>query len=83
MSTYDKCTTNKTINGKQCTIQWYANDNGFTHVNEGTVTGFIVITKKYFGELVVSCGKKHNFLGMEIELVKGGKINIGMKIYIR
>ena len=30
----------------------------------------------------MSRGKKHNFLVMEIELVKDGKIKIGMKSYI-
>ena len=28
-------------------------------------------------------GKKHNFIGIEIELVKDGKINIGMQSYIK
>ena len=57
-------------------------DNKVTYVSEELITGVIDITKKCFRELVVSHGKKHNFLGMEIELVKHGKINIGMQIYI-
>ena len=59
------------------------NDNKVTHVSEDVITGVIDITKKHFGELVVSCRKKHTFLGMEIELVKNGKINIGMQIYMK
>ena len=75
---YDKCTENKIINFKQCTIQWYVDNNEVTHVSEDVITGFIDITKKHVGELVVSCGKKHTFIGMEIKLGKYGKINIGM-----
>ena len=70
MNPYDKCTANQMSNGKQCTIQWYVNDNKVTHVSEDLISGLIYITKKHFGGLVVSCGKKHTFLGMEIELVK-------------
>ena len=83
MNTYDKCTTNKIINGKQCTIQCYVDENKVTRVSEYVITGVIYITKKHFVELVVSRGKKHTFLGMEIELVSDGKINIGMQSYIK
>ena len=79
---YYKCTANKMINGKQCNIQWYVNDNKVTYVSEDVIAVVIDITKKCFEELVVSCGKKHTFLGMEIELVKDRKMNMGMKIYI-
>ena len=48
-------------------------DNKLTHVSEDVITGVVYITKKHFGSLVVSHRKKHNFLGMEIELVKDGK----------
>ena len=72
MNTYDKCTANKTSNEKECTMQWYVDGNKVTHVSEDVITGVIYITKKHFGELVVSRGKKHTFLGMEIELVLSG-----------
>ena len=29
---YDKCTANKVINGSQCTVCWYVNDNKVSHV---------------------------------------------------
>jgi hypothetical protein len=28
---YDRCVANKTINGKQCTIVWYVDDNKISH----------------------------------------------------
>ena len=63
---YDKCTANKTINGKKCTIQWHVDDNKVTHISEPVITGVIDITKKSFGELVVSCTKKYVFLVLYI-----------------
>ena len=62
---YDKCTSNKMINDKQCTIKWYVEYNKVTHVSEYVITGVIDITKKRFGELFTSLGKKHTFLGMD------------------
>ena len=47
------------------------------------ITGVVYITKKYSEELVVSLKKKHIFIGMEIELVKDGKIKTGMQSYIK
>ena len=58
-------------------------DNKVTHVNEDFIIGVIYITKRNFGELVVSHRKKYTFLGMEIELVKDEKIKIGMISYIK
>ena len=31
---YDRCFANKIINGKQCTIGWYVDDNISSHVNQ-------------------------------------------------
>ena len=83
LNPYDNCNVNKIINGKQCTVQWYVYYNKVTHVSEDVITGVIDITKKHFREVFVSRGKKHSFLGMEIELVKDVKINMGMQSYIK
>ena len=58
-------------------------DNKVTHASEYLITGVFDIIKKYFGELVMSRGKKHRFLGMDIELFKDGKVNIGIQSYIK
>ena len=56
-------------------------ENKVTHVSEYVIIGVIDTTKKSFGVLFLSFRKKHTFLGMEIELVKDGKIKIFMKSY--
>ena len=35
---YDKCIANMKINGKQCTIAWYVDDNKIFHVDSKVVT---------------------------------------------
>ena len=76
---YDKCVANKVINGKQCTIVWYIDDNKVSHVDKNVVTEVIELMKRHFGDLVVTRGKKHNFLGMDISITEDKNIEIGMK----
>ena len=76
---YDKCVANKVINGKQCTIVWYVADNKVSHVDKNVVTEVIEMMKGHFGDLVVTRGNTHNFLGMNIRITKEKSIEIQMK----
>ena len=64
ISPYGRCVANKMINGKQCTIEWYVDDNNFSHVDPNIVTEILEEIKKHFGKLVISRGGENNFLGM-------------------
>lgn len=79
LNPYDKCVANKMINGKQCTIVFYVDDNKISHVDEEVVTDVINMVKGYFGELVVTRGKEHTFLGMKIKVRDDKKIEISME----
>ena len=72
---YDKCVANKMIDGKQCTIAFYVNDNKFSHMNK-TIEG-------YFPGLVIKCGTRLNFVGMQIEFLKDKKVAIRTVQYIK
>ena len=76
---YDRCVANKVINGKQCTIVWYVDDNKVSHVDPSVVTEVIDLMKSHFGDLTVTRGKKHRFLGMNIEINEDKNIEIEMK----
>jgi hypothetical protein len=65
---YDRCVANKIINGKQCTIAWYVDDNKLSHVESNVVTEILDKVKDHFGELVISRGDEHTLLGMHIKL---------------
>ena len=58
------------IDGKQCTIVWYVDENKLSHVDTNVVTECFEEIKKHFGELVISRGDEHEFLGMDIKLRK-------------
>jgi hypothetical protein len=79
---YNKCVANKVINGKQCTILWYVDNNKLSHVEEKVVTEIIEDIKADYGNLVVSRGKEYKFLGMNIMFNENDSVQIGMKDYI-
>ena len=76
---YDRCVANKEINGKQCTIVWYVDDNKVSHADPSVVTDVIELMKTHFGDLTVTRGKEHRFLGMNIKINKDKNIEIEMK----
>ena len=67
MNEYDKCVANKMIEGKQCTLAFYVDDNKLSHVSSKVVDIVLDMIEGYFPGLVVTKrGKRLNFLGMEI-----------------
>ena len=73
---YDKCVANTTSNGKQCTIVWYVDDNKVSHEDPEVVTKIIDLTKTHFGDLTVTRGNEHRYLGMNITVHKKNSIEI-------
>ena len=61
---YDRCTANKMIDGKQCTICWYVDDNKISHVDPTVVADILEEVKKHVGDLVIYRGDKHFLLGI-------------------
>ena len=84
LNPYDKCVANKMINGKQCTIAWYVDDNKLSHVDPDVVTKIMDEIKEHFGDLVISRGNEHDLLGMKIVMDRKNKnINIDMTDQIK
>ena len=80
---YDRCVANKIINDKQCSIGWYVDDNILSHIDPTVVDSVIALIEQYFPGLVIERGKSLNFLGMELEFLKDGKVNLGLVQYIK
>ena len=75
---YDLCVTNKVINGKQCTLAWYVDENKLSHVDVEVVENVLSMIKHNFGEITMARGKEHDFLGMRIKLRDDQKIELDM-----
>ena len=82
LTKYDPCVANKMINGKQCTICWYVDDTKISHIDPKMVTSIITKIEERFGKMVVTRGRKHNFVGMDVEFVENGTVRMMMKDYI-
>ena len=51
---YDKCVANKMINGKQCTMSWYVDDNKLSHDDSRVVDDILNTISKKFGDLTIT-----------------------------
>ena len=83
LNPYDRCVANKMIDGKQCTLGWYVDDNFLSHKDTKVVDKIIEMVESHFPGLSVERGKKLNFLGMEIEFTNDKKVKLGTKQYIQ
>ena len=79
----DRCVANKMIDGKQCTIRWYVNNNFLSHKDTKVVDEIINMVEGYFPGLSVERGKILNFLGMELRFFEDGKASIGTVQYLK
>ena len=85
LNPYDKCVANKNINGSICTILWHVDDLKISHVDPNVVSEIIQQLSDEFGHvspLTVHRGKKHDYLGMQIDFSSPSKVRISMCDYI-
>jgi hypothetical protein len=83
LNPYEPCVANAIIEGKQCTMAWYVDDNKLSHVSPDVVTMVIEKIEEHFGAVVTTRGKKHEFLGMQLEFRDDGTVAILMDRYLR
>ena len=50
---YDFCVANKLVNGKQCTIVWYVDDNKVSHVEPKVINELLNKIRFIFGDITV------------------------------
>ena len=75
---YDLCVANSIIDGSQCTICWYVDDNKISHKSPAVVDKVIQCIESKFGKMSTTRGNVHEFLGMHIQF-KDKKVKINMK----
>ena len=61
---------------------WYVDDNKVSYADGEVNIKVIETIAENFGNIPVSRGKKHNFLGMDIEFLSDGELSLFMKDYI-
>jgi hypothetical protein len=85
MNPYEPCVWNKTINGKQFTIVSHVDDIKLSHIDPLIVTMIIKMLMKEYGkldQLSINWGKKHEYLGMNIDFSVKHEVRITMCDYV-
>jgi hypothetical protein len=82
LNPYDACIANRMINGSQCTIAWYVDDNKISHIDPDVVSSVIQKIEERFGKMTVSRGKEHVFLGMNFVFNGDETVTVTMKGYL-
>ena len=82
LNPYNRCVANKMIEGSQCTVGWYVDDNKVLHINNEVNSMAVQAIKEKFGKLARTTGNKHTFLGMDVKMISKGKIAISTPQHI-
>ena len=82
LNPYDPCVANAIIDGSQCTVCWYVDDNKISHKDKRVVENVVKQIEDRFGKMTQTGGEELEFLGMNIKH-RNGKIEIGMKKHIK
>mmetsp|Transcript_25517 Transcript_25517/g.31433 ORF Transcript_25517/g.31433 Transcript_25517/m.31433 type:complete len:149 (+) Transcript_25517:78-524(+) len=75
----DVLQANKMINGSRCTIVFYVDGNKVSHIDRAVNNEILKIMSDHFGDLTITQGKKHTFLGMDLLFTDDRKIEILME----
>ena len=65
---YDIFVANRIVEGTQCTLEWYVDDNKLSHKNPSVILDIIKKLKKTIVYLSVVRGDKHTLLRVNIEI---------------
>jgi len=83
---YDPCVANRTIRSSQQTVRFHVDDLKSSHVNPKVNDTFAKWLNQMYGrhgEVKVTRGKVHDYLGMTFDYSLKGKVKIHMKDYVK
>ena len=88
LNPYNPCIANKVIKGKQITIYWHVDDIKASHKESKVIDKFVQwLRDKYkekdIGKLKAARGKKHTYLGIDLDYSKPGKVSLSMIKYVK
>ena len=83
LNLYDPCVANLDINGHQCIVCWYVDDVKISLIDSRVVDQVIESLEDEFGKLTVTRGRKHTYVGMNIEFTDDGNVVIEMINYLK
>jgi hypothetical protein len=79
---YDPCVMNRNIEGSQCTIAWHVDDLKISHKSKSVVERILKRLSDIYGDLSITRGNKHTFVGMDLEF-GNGELKVSMQPYLQ
>jgi hypothetical protein len=82
--TYYPCVANKLIKDKQITVCWHVDDLKVSHHDPNVVDDFLEWIRGKdgeIGELKITRGKTHDYLGMILDYSVPGQVSVDMTHY--
>ena len=79
LNPYDKCVANKIVDGSQMTISWHVDDCIVSHASQSVLDEFAAKMIDEFGDMEITKGRTHDFLGMKIGINKDKTITVDMR----
>ena len=90
INTYYCCTSNRMVDGKQQTLLWHVDDCKISRSKKTNDEFIKVIRDEYetifkggLGKITVSRGKKHKYLGMDLDFNTKGEVKVTMADYTK
>ena len=86
LNPYDPCVVNKKVNGEQLTICLHVDHLKSSHINPKVNSKFLQCIKDTFGQLgevKMTQGLLHNYLGMTLNFSVPGQVSIDMSNYVK
>ena len=91
LNPYDPCVANKILQGTQMTIVWHVDDLKVSHRKASALNKMIKWLKRTYqrvfhdgsGEMSISLGKIHQYLGMTIDFSVPGQVIVTMIPYVK
>eukprot|EP00804_Cyclotella_cryptica_P003532 CCRYP_002153-RB/>CCRYP_002153-RB protein AED:0.61 eAED:0.32 QI:0/-1/0/1/-1/1/1/0/615 len=80
---YDPCVVTKMIRGEQMTICWHVDDLKISHKKKVEIKRLESWLRSIYGNISVSEGSKHTYLGMELDYSEEGKCRVTMSRYTK
>ena len=86
LNPYDPCVVNKMVNSEQLTIRWHVDNLKSSHIDPKVNNEFLQWIKDTFGQLgevKMTPGPLHNYLGMTLDYSVPGQVSIDMSHYVK
>eukprot|EP00804_Cyclotella_cryptica_P010072 CCRYP_018045-RB/>CCRYP_018045-RB protein AED:0.27 eAED:-0.33 QI:0/-1/0/1/-1/1/1/0/595 len=80
---YDPCVVTKTVRGTQMTICWHVDDLKLSHKREIELKRMEDWLRSIYGNISVSRGDRHTYLGMDLDYSEKGKCKVSMEGYTK